>query len=311
MKILFLIFIILVFLIQCNFNSMISGNIGMPESKNSLSIYANSPPPFNVNPTPYKENRITVNELFNEEYAYYGSFNDTNVLFVFAKLNGKPAVYTSSIYIIYNEPIYKMYQNRSLIPVYFITNGDYVMGMSIKPIFYKIDYDNFIGTNFSFYFGDVLKQSYATNILPARYPIRRKLSSDVGKNIDDVILPINELKRKISGDIWYSVENIDSKYPLTSSLGLNYRFLSNNEIVIEKTPGIPGEVPSYFKGWDIWSLKDIGKNYFNNYVYVYDYVEITVELQGDNHIMFLYNTNWSYGSIIQPSYRLIRLSTKP
>lgn len=304
---------LLLILAQCGKSLLSSANLGIPKSDNNLSIYGPDPSSMIPVDTPSLDYNPTIDELFNSDYAYLGIIDYKKTLLVFSKQAGHPVVYSSAIDSIYSQTVSQMYDKRTLLPTYIKTNGNVVEGISINPTFYKADYENLMDTNFSFNADGVLRTGYVTNIANGRYIIKRYLTSGkIGKETEKGI-SVDSLKEKTigSGEIWHSVSGISSTTPVGNNNGYNYMFFENNLVALTNGNNNPVAADTNrFKGWNIWQIKPLSEEYSDNYVYVYDYVDLTLETKGDKKVMFLYNKEQT-GGVKQAWVALIRLSTNP
>lgn len=309
-KYIILLFILSLILIQCNISSLMSVSLEVPKSSSTLSIYG--PDPISKIPTitPSSDYVPTIDELFNGDYAYLGTVNRRHTILVFTKQNGVPTIYASSIDSLYSQPVYKIYNNRTLLPSYIKTNGNKVEGISINPVFYKADCDNFMGTNFSFSDGGKLTFNYITNIVRGRYPLKRNLTSDIGNIISSNISVVDLENKIVNSGVWYSVEDINKTVPAGLATSTNYLFFKNHLVSITNAANSPSpSATNKYKGWNIWQVEPMGENYNESYIYVYDYVELTLEKFGSDTVMFLFNSPQVPPKSAWATF--IRLSTKP
>lgn len=299
-----------IILVECNVSSLISGSLSIPESTSNLSVYGPNPISRIPTITPSADYSPTIDELFDGNYAYLGTINRKHTIFVFTKQNGALNIYASSIDSLYNQPVYKIYNNRTLLPAYIKTNGNRVEGISINPVFYESTYDNFMDTNFSFSAGGKLTFNYTTNISRGLYPLKRNLTADIGNKISSNI-SITDLEDKIvNSGIWYSVENINSRTAAGTASATNYLFFKNHLVASANAANNPvATTTNKYKGWNIWQVTPMGEKYHDNYVYVYDYVDLTLEKSGNEVVMFFFDSPQTPPK--RASATLIRLSTQP
>lgn len=321
-----LLLLIIIFIFSCSKHPLtLEDKAIVPDSGKYFSIYNrdNASMKDLNNPSP-SDNilGISLEELLNKDYAWSGTMEGKNILFTFEynKYTKEISVYSSSVKetdIDKSYP-YKLYENRTLLPTTIRTNSD-VLTMSFNPVFYMLEYDNFMGNNFG-----ILSYGYYEGYLPNIVPSSNSIERRVSYPHTNKLLPNiskYELKYKVIGGVWYSV--INSCF--SKNAYENYIFLENSDISVSKDNQIPDGSLTLNRGWDIWQYK-----YYDgltNYIYIYDYYYLyigtnrsitIIKVDGSKEVrngdvLFLYKNKPSSGDIASynPSYRFIKYFVKP